>query len=75
MKDIRNIGIIAGIELESRDGAIGARAYEVFVKCFEAGVLIRVTGDIIALSPPLILEPSHIEEMVETLREILKSVD
>ncbi|TDH36254.1 aspartate aminotransferase family protein [Pseudohoeflea suaedae] len=75
VKDIRNIGIIAGIELDSRDGAIGARAYEVFVKCFEAGLLIRVTGDIIALSPPLILEPSHIEEMVETLRTVLKSVD
>lgn len=54
--DIRTIGFIAGIELQSRDGAIGARAYDVFVDCFERGLLIRVTGDIIALSPPLIAE-------------------
>ncbi|MFJ5370545.1 aspartate aminotransferase family protein, partial [Bosea sp. CER48] len=46
--DIRNIGLVAGIELASRDGAVGARAYEAFVDCFEQGLLIRVTGDIIA---------------------------
>ena len=55
VKDIRNLGMVAGIELESRDGAPGARAYEAFVKCFEAGVLVRYTADILAFSPPLII--------------------
>ena len=72
--DIRNLGLVAGIELASRDGAAGARAYEVFVDCFEKGLLIRVTGDIIALSPPLIVEEGQIGEMVETLRGALKRV-
>ncbi|WP_019998138.1 omega-aminotransferase AptA [Aureimonas ureilytica] len=65
--DIRTIGLIAGIELASRDGAPGARAYDVFVDCFEKGLLIRVTGDIIALSPPLIIEREQIGEIVELL--------
>ena len=71
VKDIRTIGVIAGIELEPREGAVGQRAYEVFVKCFEAGLLIRVTGDIIALSPPLIVEEEMIDQMVETLGAVL----
>ena len=66
---------MAGIELQSRDGAVGARAYEAFVKCFEAGLLIRVTGDIIALSPPLIVEEDQIGQMVETLRGVLETID
>ena len=70
--DIRTIGLVAGIELASRPGAPGARAYEVFVDCFERGLLIRVTGDIIALSPPLIVEPDHIDAMVSILAGALK---
>jgi beta-alanine--pyruvate transaminase len=50
--NIRTIGLIAGIELESRAGPEGSRASDAFVDCFERGLLIRVTGDIIALSPP-----------------------
>jgi beta-alanine--pyruvate transaminase len=69
--DIRNIGLVAGIELQARAGSPGARAYEVFTKAFEKGILIRVTGDIIALSPPLIIEPKHIDQLITTLREIL----
>ena len=72
--DIRNIGLVAGIELESRAGAAGARAYEAFLKAYEKGLLIRYTGDIIALSPPLILEPTHIDQIVTTLREVLRTV-
>ncbi|PKU24443.1 aspartate aminotransferase family protein [Telmatospirillum siberiense] len=72
--DIRNIGLVAGIELASRPGAVGARAYEAFVKCFEAGLLIRTTGDIIALSPPLIIERHHIDTLVGQLADILKTV-
>ena len=72
--DIRTIGLIAGIELASRDGAPGARAYDVFVDCFERGLLIRVTGDIIAFSPPLIAEKSHIEDIISILGDALKRV-
>lgn len=68
ISDIRNLGLVAAIELESRNGEPGARGLEVFRKCFDAGLLIRVTGDIIALSPPLIIEESHIAEIVSRLR-------
>jgi beta-alanine--pyruvate transaminase len=71
--DIRNLGLVAGIELQPRAGAPGARAYEVFVKAFEKGILVRVTGDIIALSPPLIITPAQIDELVTTLGEVLRA--
>jgi beta-alanine--pyruvate transaminase len=74
VKDVRNLGLVAGIELDSRDGAPGARAYEVFVKCFEAGVLIRFTGDILAFSPPLIITEEEIERLFGTVREVLAKV-
>jgi beta-alanine--pyruvate transaminase len=73
--DIRNLGLVAGIELQARSGSPGARGYDVFVKAFEKGILIRVTGDIIALSPPLIIEPKEIDQLVTTLREILQSLE
>jgi beta-alanine--pyruvate transaminase len=72
--DIRNLGLVAGIELEPRPGAPTARAYEIFVKAFEKGILIRTTGDTIALSPPLIIEPAQIDQLVTTLRELIKEV-
>lgn len=75
VKDIRNLGIIAGVELDSRADAVGQRAYDVFVKCFERGVLIRVTGDIIVLSPPLIIDDDQIDEMVETIRTVLEETE
>lgn len=74
VKDIRNLGLVAGIELESRDGAPGARAYEVFLKCFEAGVLIRYTGDILAFSPPLIVDEQQIDQIFSTVRDALRHV-
>ena len=73
--DIRTIGLIAGIELEPRQTAPGARAYELFVDCFDKGLLVRVTGDIVALSPPLIVETSHIDRMVATLRAALARLE
>jgi beta-alanine--pyruvate transaminase len=73
--DVRNIGIVAGIELEPRPGAPGKRAMELFHKCFDNGLLIRVTGDIIALSPPLILEKAHIDEMVGRIAELVATID
>jgi beta-alanine--pyruvate transaminase len=72
--DIRTCGLIAGIELEPRPGAPGKRAYEVFLKAFEAGVLIRVTGDIIALSPPLIIEKAQIDRLFDCVRDALQTV-
>jgi beta-alanine--pyruvate transaminase len=74
VKDVRNLGMIAGIELESREGAPGTRAFDVFVKCFEAGVLVRYTGDILAFSPPLIIEDEQIEKIFATVRKVLESV-
>jgi beta-alanine--pyruvate transaminase len=72
--DIRTIGLVAGIELSPRDGAPGARAFDVFADCFDRGLLIRVTGDIIALSPPLIVEKAEIDTMVSMLGEALGRV-
>jgi beta-alanine--pyruvate transaminase len=72
--DIRNCGLIAAIELEPRPGAAGRRAYEAFVAAFEAGVLVRVTGDIIALSPPLIVEKAQIDRLFGCIREVLQAV-
>lgn len=74
VKDIRNLGLVAGIELESRPGAPGARAYEAFVKCFEAGVLIRYTGDILAFSPPLIVTEEQIDTIFSTVRKVLGTI-
>ncbi len=72
--DIRNLGIIGGIELEPRPGAPTARAVECFTDCYENGLLIRTTGDIIALSPPLILAKGHIDRIVDTISGALKRV-
>ncbi|MFC0410209.1 aspartate aminotransferase family protein [Roseomonas elaeocarpi] len=72
--DVRDFGLIAGIELEPRPGAPGARAMDVFRRCFEDGLLVRVTGDIVALSPPLIVEDRHVERIVEVLDGAIRAV-
>jgi beta-alanine--pyruvate transaminase len=72
--DIRALGLLAGIELSPRPDAAGARGYEVMVDCFNNGLVLRVTGDTLALSPPLILEPAQIDEMVTILGNALKRV-
>jgi beta-alanine--pyruvate transaminase len=74
VKDIRNLGLVAGIELESRPDAIGTRAYDVFVKCFEAGVLVRCTADVLAFSPPLIVSGEQIDQIFTTVRDALRCV-
>ncbi|MDR3496173.1 MAG: aspartate aminotransferase family protein [Ancalomicrobiaceae bacterium] len=71
--DVRNIGLIGGIELESIPGSPSKRAFQVFLDCFAKGLLIRTTGDIIAMSPPLIIEKSQIDQIVETLADVLKA--
>lgn len=73
--DVRNLGLVAGIELESRPGAVGARVAEAFAKCMERGVMVRYTGETIALSPPLIIEEAQIDQIFSTLADVLKTVD
>ncbi len=70
--DVRNYGLIGAVELEPRAGKPGARGFEVFLKCFERGVMVRQTGDTIALSPPLIIESAQIARIVETLGAVLR---
>jgi beta-alanine--pyruvate transaminase len=72
--DIRTIGLVAGIELSSRPDAAGARAYDVMVDCFNNGLMIRITGDTIALSPPLIVSEAQIDEMTAILTAAIKRV-
>jgi len=69
--DIRNIGLVGGIELASIPGEPGKRAFSVFLDCWEQGVLIRTTGDTIALSPPLIIERAQIDRIVDTVRQAI----
>jgi beta-alanine--pyruvate transaminase len=72
--DIRNLGLVAGIELAAIPGKPGVRGFDCFLRCYEKGLLIRTAGDIIALSPPLIIEKHHIDQMFEMLTDILKEL-
>ena len=72
--DIRNLGLVGGIEMEPRAGAPGTRGFDVFIDCFNRGVLIRVTGDIVALSPPLIIDERQIDELIDTVGSAIKAV-
>ena len=72
--DVRNLGLVSGIELEPRPDAPGERGYEAMVECFQKGVMIRVTADIIALSPPLTVERAHIDQMVDTIRTVVDAL-
>jgi beta-alanine--pyruvate transaminase len=72
--DLRNAGLIGAVELEPRPGKPGARAFEAFRACYESGLLVRVTGDTIALSPPFIIERSQIDEIFQKLRVVLDTV-
>jgi beta-alanine--pyruvate transaminase len=74
VKDVRNLGLICGIELEPVPGKPTARAFDVFLKCFwDKGVLIRTTGDIIALSPPLIIDRGQIDQLFGAIADVLKA--
>ncbi|MDA0340197.1 MAG: aspartate aminotransferase family protein [Proteobacteria bacterium] len=72
--DVRNLGIMGGIDLEPIPGKPTARAFSVFTKAYESGLLVRTTGDTIALSPPLIIEKAQIDFIAETVRDVLKTV-
>lgn len=75
IKDIRNLGLVAGIELDSRPGAPGARGMDVFLKCWEKGVLVRFTGDIIAVSPPLIISEQEIDQLFAIIGEAIHATE
>lgn len=74
VKDIRNIGLVAGIELESSSEGLGKRAGLVQQKCFEAGVMMRLTGETLAFSPPLIINEAEIDQIFSTVGKVLKAV-
>lgn len=75
VKDIRNLGLVCGIELDGIAGKPGARAYDLFSKAYwDKGVLTRTTGDIVALSPPLIINKAQIDQMFGSIADILKSL-
>ena len=73
--DLRNLGLVAGIELAAREGAPGSRGMEAMIKAWEKGAMIRVTGDIIALSPPLIVEKSHIDQLFSVVAEVIAEIE
>lgn len=73
--DIRNIGLIGAVEFAPDPAQPGKRAYERFVKVFEAGILVRQTGDIIALSPPLVISKNEIDQLFDTFTKVLKSMN
>ena len=72
--DLRSGGLVGAVELEPRAGAPGARAFEAFLRCWEKGVLVRTSGDNIAIAPPLIVEEQQVEQIVATLRDAIGGV-
>jgi beta-alanine--pyruvate transaminase len=73
--DIRNFGLMCAIELSPVSGQPGARAYELFLKVYEKGVLVRSSGETIVLSPPLIATKKHVDEIVGTIGDVLKTMN
>ena len=69
------LGLIGAIELEPIAGEPTKRAFSAFLKAYEKGILIRTTGDIIAMSPPLIISKAEIDRLIGTLKEVLDTLD
>ena len=72
--DIRNVGLMGAVEVAPRKEGVGARGYDVMVDCFNNGLYLRMSGDSFAMSPPLIVEKSHIDDMVSILGDAIKRV-
>lgn len=72
VKDLRNVGIMAAIELESRHDGVGKRGYDIFTRAYEIGLMCRLTADTIAFSPPLILTKKHIDDIFSMFTDALK---
>jgi beta-alanine--pyruvate transaminase len=73
--DTRNFGLMGAVELAPREGAPGARAAEIFQRCFDHGLLVRYTGDTIALAPPLIVETEHLDVLAAKLAAAIAATD
>jgi beta-alanine--pyruvate transaminase len=73
--DIRNIGLIGAVEFDPAPGKPGQRAHARFIEAFNRGLLVRATGDIIALSPPLIIEKKEIDQLFDIFSNVLKTVN
>lgn len=73
--DIRNLGLVCGIEMAPRPGAPGARGYDLFTRAYANGLLMRFTGDIVAMSPPLIISRNQIDEMFGLLGRLVAEID
>ena len=71
--DIRNIGYMGAFDLEPEPGAPGKRTFEIMVECYERGLMIRITADTIAFSPPLVAERAHLDEMIGTVVDVVKA--
>ncbi|MEY4760724.1 MAG: hypothetical protein RLZZ200_580 [Pseudomonadota bacterium] len=71
--DVRNYGLMAGIEYEPWAGRPGARGFDTFLRAFEAGILVRTAGDLTALSPPFIIEKPQIDELVGRLADVIRA--
>jgi beta-alanine--pyruvate transaminase len=72
--DVRNVGLVAAVELSPRDGVNGVRAQDVFLECFRRGVLVRQTGDTIAVAPPLIISEEELAVLIGTLSAVLDTI-
>ncbi|MGQ7959964.1 aspartate aminotransferase family protein [Pseudomonas sp. SP16.1] len=70
--DIRAVGLVGGVQLAPSEAGAGKRGYQVFEQCYQDGLMVRVTGDTIAMSPPLIVEKAHIDSLVERLADAIR---
>jgi len=70
--DVRNLGLVGGVELAPIPGAPTKRAFDIFLDCYERGVLVRTTGDTVAMSPPLIIERAQVDQLVGTLADAIR---
>ena len=73
--DIRNLGVIAALELEPKKGAVGVRGFETMKKAWDLGLMVRANGDTLAFSPPLIINNSQVDEMFTKVKKALEHVD
>jgi beta-alanine--pyruvate transaminase len=70
--DVRNIGLVGGVELAAIPGSPTQRAFDVFLDCYQNGALVRTTGDIVALSPPLIIERAQVDQLIDILGQAIR---
>jgi beta-alanine--pyruvate transaminase len=73
--DIRNLGLIGAVELDPIAGEPTKRAFNAFLSAYDRNILIRTTGDIIAMSPPLMISKAQIDTLIGTLADVLKKLD